>query len=150
MTDIREDLVAFIQTATALRGSQDTPSGTWPEKRGPKILPFCDGSQLERTSIYLGDETGGFVEDYMQSGQIGYRLNSAFDVVMTVAPHPFATTMMLARLQISTIYTLFKTTPVMSNTKIVVLDEVNGPNPTGTDEGVYSIATISLVLTDFL
>lgn len=152
MTDIREDLVTFLKTATGLRGSSDSPAGTWPQKFGPSILPFADASKLEETSIYIGDEAGEFLEDYIQSGHIGYRQTRTFQIVMTVGVNPFSKTMELARAQILAVYTLFKDNPTINSgqARIALLNGVEGPNPFPTENGVCAISNLTVELTDFL
>jgi hypothetical protein len=152
MTDIREDLVTFLKTSTALKGSADTPAGTWPQTHGPVILPFPDASMLEQTSIYIGDEHGSFDEDYLQSDAVGYRQTRTFQIVMTVGANPFAKTMALARAQIQAIYNLFRANPTINSgqARVALLGDVEGPNPFPTESGVCSIANMSVELTDFL
>jgi hypothetical protein len=152
MTDIREDLVTFLKTATGLKGSADTPAGTWPQLHGPVILPFADASQLEQTSIYIGDENGEFLEDYIQSETVGYRQNRTFEIVMTVGPNPFTLTMQLARAQIAAVYALFKNDPVFtsSTARIGLLNGIEGPNPFPTDNGVCAVTSLTIEVSDFL
>lgn len=151
-TDIIDDILDAIAARTALRGSADSPTGTWPEAHGPKVLYWADpkAGAAHPSKIWWGNLTGSIDQVGMTPGGIvTYEDTFSFDLVAQVGAHVFATTASLISTVIDQIIGVFHTDVDDLASRVVLSGSFDGPDYVGSDDGVSAVVAFSVEVTSY-